>query len=411
MADLEAMAIKHMYQSEPRMFFQLAFRLLHPGVPYLHNWSIDVLGEALVRCHRREVKRLIINMPPRSLKSMCTSIAFPAWMLGVQPESKIMCIAGHKGLAQEQHELTHLLMCHPRYRALFPHVRVGEAAGRLTLAQGGFRAAFTPSGAITGRGADVIIIDDPQSAHDADNPQKSEAIRHWYDRNIYQRLDDKHDGVVIVVMQRLAHDDLTAHLLEQGGWEVLSLPAIAVEDEQLPVPLGGHTVRHAGEALHPAREGVDQLREAMLRMGAKAFMSQYQQRPYPAGEGDERCGVFFEEPPPNATALERKFPRLFLGRIPEETFVLEELFGEATGLLKGSIPESTVEDWIEFAESMPSPAIDNNAEPATPQINPPREERLDPSTSDRTVISGVRCEPCTPDDLPSRKSKTCGSWR
>lgn len=347
MADLEAMAIRHMYQSEPRMFFQLAFRLLHPGVPYLHNWSIDMLGEALARCHRRETTRLIINMPPRSLKSMCTSIAFPAWMLGVQPESKIMCVSGHKGLAEEQHEMAHLLMRHPRYRALFPHVRASETTGRLKLAQGGFRAAFTPSGAITGRGADVIIIDDPQSAHGADDPQKSAAIRHWYDRNIYQRLDDKHEGVVIVVMQRLAHDDLTAHLLEQDGWEVLSLPAIAMRDERLPSSLSGHLVRRAGEALHPARESVSQLREAMLRMGAKAFMSQYQQEPYPEGKGNGRGGAFHLAPHPDATEDECRHSCVFFAKIEEERFVLDRVFGERTRIRPGSPPPLNTDEWIE----------------------------------------------------------------
>lgn len=347
MTDLEAMAIKHMYQSEPRMFFQLAFRLLHPDAEYLHNWSIDVLGEALARCHRRETKRLIINMPPRSLKSMCTSIAFPAWMLGVRPESKVMCVAGHKGLADEQQELTQKLMLHPRYRALFPHIRVSEGSGRLKLAQGGFRAAFTPSGALTGRGADVIIIDDPQSAHDADDRQKSAAIRNWYDRNIYQRLDDKHDGVIIVVMQRLAHDDLTAHLLQQDGWELLQIPAIATEDERLPASLGGHVVRRTGEALHPTRENRDQLREAMLRMGAKAFMSQYQQEPYPEGEGDARGGAFHIAPHPDASEHECRHSCVLFAQIDEEKFVLDRIFGERTRIRPGPPPRLRVSEWAE----------------------------------------------------------------
>lgn len=356
MTDLEARAIKHMYQSEPRMFLQLAFRLLHPGVPYLHNWSVDVLGEALERCYRREAKRLIINMPPRSLKSMCTSIAFPAWMLGVQPESKIMCIAGHKGLAEEQQELTQKLMLHPRYRALFPHVRVAEAASRLKLAQGGFRSAFTPSGAITGRGADVIIIDDPQSAHDADDRQKSASIRSWYDRNIYQRLDDKHDGVIIVVMQRLAHDDLTAHLLKQDGWEVLKIPAIATEDERLPASLGGDLVRRAGDALHSARESRDQLREAMLRMGAKAFMSQYQQEPYPEGKGEGRGGAFHMAPHPDATEDECRGSCVFFTTIEEEHYVLDRVFGERTCIRPGSPPPLSTKEWTEKYDRYRLPA-------------------------------------------------------
>lgn len=348
MTSNETKAIRYMYQHDPRMFLQMAFRILHPGVEYHHNWSIDVLGEALARCHRRETTRLIINMPPRSLKSICASVAFPAWVLGVQPESKIMCIAGHRGLAYEHHDLSRKLMTNPRFRSLFPHVCVQESTNSLKLAQGGFRAAFTPSGAMTGRGADTIIIDDPLSAHDADDHQKNAMIRKWYNRNIYQRLNDKHDGVIIVVMQRLSTDDLTGHLLKQDGWELLNLPAIAMQDEYLPKSLGGKLVRRKGEALHPGRESCELLREEMLRMGAKAFMAQYQQIPYPHGQGDERGGVFHTAPFPDATPEECKGSDLFFTRMPEEHFVLASVFGEPTCIRHGTPPSLSDEEYEEL---------------------------------------------------------------
>lgn len=346
MSDLEAKAIRHMYRSDPRMFMQLAFRLLHPGIAYQHNWSIDVLGDALARCHRRETTRLIINMPPRSLKSICASIAFPAWALGVEPDQKILCIAGHRGLADEHHHLAHRLMMHDRYRGLFPHVRITEQPGRLRLQQGGARDAFTPSGAVTGKGADMIIIDDPQSTQHADDPNKCAEIRNWYDRNIYQRLNDKHDGVIIVVTQRLSADDLTAHLLKQDGWEVLSLPAIATQDEYLPRSLGGKLARRKGEPLHPARESRERLRTELLRMGAIAFMAQYQQEPYPPGEGAERGGPFHVAPHPDATYEECIGSTLFFDIIDEERFVLDKVFGERTCIRPGPPPKPSVEQWL-----------------------------------------------------------------
>jgi len=405
MDDLEARAIRHLLHTDPGQFIGFAFRLLHPNREFLHNWSIDLLGEACARCFRGETHRLIVNMPPRSLKSICLSVAYPAWLLGVRPDLKVVCISGNRGLMRELHELTLRLVTHPKYRALFPHVRITERGDRLMTAQGGFRAAFTPSGGLTGHGADVIIIDDPQSAQDAVDPKKAEAIRQWYDASIYQRLDEKRSGVVILAMQRLAHDDLTAHLLKQRGWEHLVLRAIAMEDERLPMPLGGRVIRRKGEALHPARESVNQLREAMLRMGAKAFMSQYQQRPYNAGEGGERCGMFVEEPPANATDLERKFPRRFFDRIPEETFVLEELFGEATGLLKDSIPESTTEDWIEYAESMPPLPEDSEpreAEEARKALPHDKSHPSRPAETERPF--GVRCAPCSDEDVQRKQN-------
>ena len=133
MDDRATQAIRHMYQSDPSSFFALAFRLLHPGVDYRSHWSTKVLGEALARCYRRETQRLIVNMPPRSLKSVCASVAFPAWILAVRPETKIFCFAGHRGLADDHHALTRTLMSHPKYRALFPHVRFKETASKILL--------------------------------------------------------------------------------------------------------------------------------------------------------------------------------------------------------------------------------------------------------------------------------------
>jgi hypothetical protein len=187
-------------------------------------------------------------------------------------------------------------MSHPKYRALFPHVRITETATKISLPHGGSRSALTPTGALTGRGADLIIIDDPQGAHEADDQAKSTAVRTWYDRNIYQRLDDKEGGVIILVMQRLAQDDLTAHLLDHGGWELLSLPAIATKDEQFLRVFDDHVVRRKGEALNPVREDLDQLRKAMHQMGAQAFMAQYQQEPCPPGEACERANELTDDP-------------------------------------------------------------------------------------------------------------------
>ena len=345
----DARAIRHMYQSNFRMFQRLAFKLLHPRVELKPNWSIDVLGEALARCHRGETKRLIINMPPRSLKSLCASVALPAWLLAVQPEAKVMCVAGHRGLADEQHDMSQRLMTHPQYRSVFPHVRVQASASQIKLAHGGSRSAFVPTGALTGKGADFIIIDDPQSAHEASDPNRSEFIRNWFDRNIYQRLDDKADGVVILVMQRVAHGDLTAHLLDHGDWELLSLPAIAMEDEYLPASLGGGIARRKGEAMHPARESREQLRAALVRIGAKPFMAQYQQEPYPPSEGDGRGGAFHYAPHPDATEEECKGAEFFLGFAEEKVFVLQRVFGEETCLRQGPPPPMTIEEWAKFA--------------------------------------------------------------
>ena len=197
----------------------------------------------------------------------------------------------------------------------------------------------------------MVIVDDPLGATYADDNNRRESMNAWYDQNIYQRLNRKQDGVVIVLMQRLHVDDLTGHLLKKDGWEVLSLPAIAMKDESFTLSNGRIVGRQKGEALSTVREGREQLREAMLRMGAKAFMSQFQQDPYPPRQGEVRGGAFHIAPRPDASYEECKGAQMFFSRVPEETFVLDRVFGERTLIRPGPPPPIPDEEWLTLAQS------------------------------------------------------------
>ena len=218
---------------------------------------------------------------------------------------------------------------------------VSQRPGRdLRLPHGGYRSGYTtsPGGGITGRGADLIIIDDPLSASDADDDQQRERVNKWYDQNIYQRLNDKTNGSIIVVMQRLHVEDLTGHLLKQDGWEHLNLPAIAMEDERYAPLYGDQIIRHKGQPLHPHRENRQQLRDSMLRMRAIPFMAQYQQEPYPPDQLKERGGCFTIFPNDNPTYDDMSFASEFFTTVPEEYFVREKVFGEPIGFVPGPSP-------------------------------------------------------------------------
>lgn len=325
--DVYSKAARHLYQNYLSSFINLAFRLGQPARTYQPTWYIEVLAHALTCCYRREITRLVINMPPRYLKSQCVSVAFPAWVLAHEPTAKIMCVAGHRGLAAEHHTMTRDLMLHPKYRALFPHVDLREKGLELHLAQGGVRRALTPRDSATGYGADFVIIDDPLPASSANKAAARERVNHWYDQSVYQRLDDKANGVIIVVMQRLHEDDLCGHLAKQDGWLHLKFKAMADTDECYPPLYGGRILRSKGEPLNATLEDRAQLLEAMLNMGAKTFMAQYQQTPYPEGEGEARTGWWDSETmrdlgvaiPENCSAYTR---------VPEEYFLRRTLFGE-----------------------------------------------------------------------------------
>jgi predicted phage terminase large subunit-like protein len=148
--------------------------------------------------------------------------------------------------------------------------------------------ATSVGGVLTGRGADLILIDDPLKPSDAMSESRRLAGNEWFDGTLYSRLNDKTRGVIVIVMQRLHEDDLVGHVLKQEGWDVVSFPTIAEVDERHVVETAfgrREFVRRAGEALHPERESLETLRQIRATIGEYNFAGQYQQSPAPAGGG------------------------------------------------------------------------------------------------------------------------------
>ena len=142
--------------------------------------------------------------------------------------------------------------------------------------------ATSVGGALTGRGADVLIVDDPLKPDDALSEPRRRAANDWYFSTLLSRLNSKKDGAIIVVMQRLHQQDLVGEVTDRGPWHVLSLPAIATKDETYEYRnLFGPDAftRKAGEALHPERDPVDVYLTIRATQGEYNFQSQYQQSP------------------------------------------------------------------------------------------------------------------------------------
>jgi predicted phage terminase large subunit-like protein len=143
-------------------------------------------------------------------------------------------------------------------------------------------------GVLTGRGADLIIIDDPLKPDEALSETQRNAVNDWYDHTLYSRQNSKQDCVIIIIMQRLHGDDLVGHVLEQEYWEHIRLPAIAETEEThfIETPVCTRTVhRHIGEPLHPEREPLAVLEHLRHTIGEYNFAGQYQQAPAPCGGG------------------------------------------------------------------------------------------------------------------------------
>jgi predicted phage terminase large subunit-like protein len=263
-------------------FTAKVFATVSPGDHYQHNWHIDAICHALMQIYHGQSRRLIITQPPRSLKSICTSVAFVAWTIGHDPTKRFACVSYSHELAASFARQFRTVVMSDWYRALFPMVQFSkDTEAECVTTRGGGRFAVPVGGSFTGRGADVIIIDDPMKADDAQSEKARRAVNEWYATTLLSRLDDKQKGAIILVAQRLHEDDLAGRLLKEDGWEHLDLPAIAQEDEEIPIGPGAVHRRKKGEALHPERESLALLEEIRRAMGSLTFSAQYLQRPVP----------------------------------------------------------------------------------------------------------------------------------
>jgi predicted phage terminase large subunit-like protein len=267
-----------------------AFLELNPMTPFLHTWHNELVASKLEACRRGEIHRLIINVPPRSLKSHAAAVSFPAFVLGHNPSAQIICCSYGQDLANKHSSDCRTVMTSEWYRRLFP-TRLApqkQSVQEFQTTQNGFRLATSVGGVLTGRGADFIIIDDPLKPDEALSESQRNAANEWFDHTLYSRLNDKRQGVIIIIMQRLHEDDLVGHVLEHEEWDLVRLPAIAEDDETHTIisPHRARVVRRSrGEALHPERESLDTLEHLRRTLGEYNFAGQYQQQPAPLGGG------------------------------------------------------------------------------------------------------------------------------
>src|ERR1700757_2068752 len=235
------------------------FQDLNPQAERAMNWHIEVIAAKLTAVREGKIRRLIINLPPRHLKSLMASIAFPAWLLGHNPSAQILCVSYAQDLADKLARDCRGIMISPWYGRIFP-TRLSahrQAVQEVINTRQGCRLATSTGGVLTGRGADIILIDDPLKPEDALSKALRQACNEWFVHTLYSRLNDKRTGAIVIIMQRLHEDDLVGHVLGQEPWEVLSFPAIAEADEghEIETIWGPrHYTRRRGEALHPARE-------------------------------------------------------------------------------------------------------------------------------------------------------------
>ena len=284
MAPSPAKLIAEIYRQDLLAFIHRSFLELNPAATFEYNWHQELIAQSLEDVAYGNCKRLIINVPPRHLKSHSASIAFPAWFLGRFPEKQVACVSYAQDFSDTLARHSRRLMDSAFYQALFDtRISRGTVADFETT-RGGFRFSTSVGGGFTGRGADVIVIDDPLKADEAPSDPQRESVNEWFDNTLRSRLNRQVEGAIIIIMQRLHAHDLVAHVQETEDWRVLSFSAIAEEDESYEIRNPYQTTRfhrREGDVLQPSltpRPVLEALRKSMT---SYLFSAQYQQNPQP----------------------------------------------------------------------------------------------------------------------------------
>lgn len=262
-----------------------AYPFLRGGADLKPNWHMSAIAYQLDRITDGQNRRLIVTLPPRALKSMMISALWVAWSLGRDRTLNFVCVSYALDLSNKQARDCRAVMQSDWYQRLFPHTRIRvsrSAVHDFETTAGGGRLATSITGTLTGRGGDIIIIiDDPIKPDEALSDTVREACNDWFSSTLASRLNDKKKGAIIVIMQRLHPYDLVGMLQEQGGWDELSLPAIAQEDQHVPLTRGRVHIRKVVDVLHPEHEPLEVLMSIQQTMGSLLFAAQYLQQPVP----------------------------------------------------------------------------------------------------------------------------------
>ena len=228
-----------------------------------------MIADKLEAVERGEIDRLMIFMPPRHGKSELASKRFPAWCLGRQPKRQIIAASYNSDLANDFGRNVRNIVAEPEFGQVFPNVGLApdsQAANRMNTNHGGTYVAAGVGTAVTGRGADIALIDDPfKDREEADSERRRDVVWDWYRSTLFTRLMP--GGAVVLIQTRWHEDDLAGRLLEAEGdqWEVLDLPAI----------------NKAGEALWPEWYDLKALNRIKDTIGQREWSALYQQQPQP----------------------------------------------------------------------------------------------------------------------------------
>lgn len=270
-------------------FIRKTFETVDPKAGYKHNWHIDLISEYLEAVYLGQIENLIINIPPRSIKSIAVSVAFPAWLLGRDPSEQVINSSYAAKLSIKHSIDCRTVMESKWYRAAFPETKFASdqnEKSKFVTTKRGHRIATSVGASAVGEGGNYLICDDPINPQEALSDTVRLTTNEWLDQTWSSRKNDQEHSKEILIMQRLHVDDPTGHLLKNGDWEHLVIPQIAESKTTITFPISGRVItRFEGDVLHEERMGKKKVEDMKRRLGTYGFAGQQQQRPVPRGGG------------------------------------------------------------------------------------------------------------------------------
>lgn len=273
-------------------FVKKSFLTLDPVTKLEWNWHLDLICLYLEAVSRGEIKRLIINVPPRSLKSITANVSFPAWCIANKPSAKIISSSFRENLSIKHNVDTRRIMQSDWYQKYFPNIQFLQEQNSkaiFTTTEGGGKECATMAAPPMGSGANIIIIDDPHSTKEAQSDVERTKVCEGFGQDFVPRLNNQKEGAIVIIMQRLHDRDLTGYLLEEHPEEYvhLKIPAMATEDIVYTYPNSKEVFYtfKKGEYLSKDRLDASVLDKLKKQLGSYAFEGQYMQNPFPAGGG------------------------------------------------------------------------------------------------------------------------------
>ena len=271
-------------------FVKQSWEVVEPGVPFIPSWHIETICEHLEAVSAGEIRRLLINIPPRHSKSTIVSVMWPMWEWVANPEEKFLCASYSGNLSIRDNLKARRLIQSPWFQARWGHMftLAGDqnAKQRFENDKTGYRLATSVGGTATGEGGSRLILDDPHGAQDAQSDVMRETALDWFDSVWSTRLNNPKRDAMVTVMQRLHERDLSGHILEDiGGWEHICIPA-EWDGKPRRTSLGTYDPRKVkGELICSERFGPEEITNLKQLLGVYGSSGQLQQDPTPAEGG------------------------------------------------------------------------------------------------------------------------------